>query len=123
MQIERRLFPRYPTNLPVVLSIPHDLQGAEFPGEALNLSQNGIQVSGNAELVDHLLRQTGSSPECLIRFQAPHSDEPIQARCRLVVNRRMAQDSYYLGFKLLEFVDNSETTLLEYLSVLGLKYQ
>ena len=115
-QKEQRLYPRHVVDLMVQLNIACSTSDAEFKAAAINLSQNGIQISCNSEVVSALSEQPEYPPPCGLSFLIPGSQYLFSSRCRLVVNRRFAQNDYRLGFMFISFMEQSEQRLIDYLT-------
>lgn len=118
IQIERRLYPRYAVQWPVEVFIPDHAAGASFDARLRNLSRGGVQIDCDRALVESLLAQHGTHPLCELCIVHPDEPGAVEARCRLVVNRRIAQDSYQLGLKFLQLSPDSTALLERYLGSL-----
>lgn len=116
MQSERRLFPRLLVNALVRLTMISSTGKAEFTAEAINLSCDGIDFNCNSEVISMLLEQPQYPPTCQLSFSMPDDQYPFTSRCRLISHRRLAQDSYRLGFKFMSCSEQNRQKLLDYLA-------
>lgn len=115
MQNERRQYLRYSVNFPVQLFISTPEGGEDFAATALNLSQSGIQLSCNRELITSLLEHGGFPPVCRLVFLRTDDQNMINVQGRLVVNRRIAEDCHHLGFSFTNIDGRLQKKLIEYI--------
>jgi len=115
MYSERRLCPRFSSHLPAQLNTLLPSNKAGLYGETLNLSQNGVQISCSSDVDNNVLKE---APNLQIKIMLPGKDKQIKILCRLVLTRRISENLYYLSFNFLEFLEQSETLLINYLSIL-----
>lgn len=113
MQAEMRLHPRVGVDLPAELE--------PFGGDCLdvrliNLSVGGVLIEGGEQL-DQLLDasrrlKTGAPVEVNLHFGLEAG--PVHCHCRLIHMRRLAQDRYQMGMKILSVADDSLELLSRY---------
>jgi c-di-GMP-binding flagellar brake protein YcgR len=116
MQVERRFYPRYSVTCIVQLRIQLDNELMELTGHAVNLSQNGAQLTCDQQVIDTLLEQNSHPIVCQMYILLPGAKPVTIDKSRLVVNRRLAQDNYHLGFNFVDIsaeVNQQLTTFLE----------
>lgn len=114
---ERRLHSRYLVNFPVWL-IPSPSSGTiELAAEAVDLSLGGIGIRCHAEVVASLQEHSPFPISCQIRLPLPDSGQQVRCQCRMITRRRIAQDSYHLGFKITAFEGQGGASLREYLQL------
>ena len=112
---EKRQFPRIRARLPLKII---SLGGQVLPATSLDMSLDGIQIECNHQtqqqlLLDHEKEKSGQPVELNLQLTIPvtqNSTRKIEVRCRLVISRRLAQDTYHLG---LNYLDFEETEQLE----------
>lgn len=117
---EKRQYPRIKARLPLeIISSSGDVLSAV----SLDMSLDGLQVECDHKTHQQLMRASekqnpGQPVEMDVQIQLPlsqHSMSRMEMRCRLVIIRRLAQNTYHLGLnylkhedtnKLEEFLDN-----------------
>ncbi|MCK5092457.1 MAG: PilZ domain-containing protein [Gammaproteobacteria bacterium] len=107
---EKRQYPRIRARLPLKIISP---DGKVLPATSLDMSLEGIQIECNhltqqQLILDHEKEKPGQPVELNVQLKIPatkHSKNKVEIRCRLVVSRRLAQDTYHLGLNYLDFED------------------
>jgi len=117
MQNERRLHPRYTVNFSVRLTSASSSGEVELTAEAVDLALGGIGIRCSAAELASLQEQSQYPITCRIRFPLPDCGHEISGECRLIARRRLAQNSYLLGFKFTAFEGQSEAQLRTYLQI------
>lgn len=117
MSRERRSFPRYPVDIPVLVRVPAHSNDAEvYQAQASNLSRTSIQISCEAELVSALLRQQQLPFACGLEFVLPWHGYGFRLAAQVVTQRRVSR-SHYVLVLLLKHHDAKQENLLD--SLLG----
>ena len=116
MHTERRLFPRLLVSSFIQLNMTSSSGKAVFVAEALDLSHDGIALNCDSKVISVLTEQSHYPPTCQLSFIMPGSQCIFTSRCRLITNRRLAQDKYRLGFKFIAFSAKNEQKLIDYLT-------
>ncbi|HEY0963127.1 MAG TPA: hypothetical protein VGE69_12310 [Pseudomonadales bacterium] len=113
MASERRSFPRYLVQCPVIVTLPDD-PNAAFKVKANSLSRTSIQIECNQELITSLLRQQGLPYRCHLTFTLPWHEQNFAVDATVVTHRRLSQQDYVLVL-LLRHQDGAQEDLLEQL--------
>lgn len=117
---ERRSTHRYKVKLPVELILE---DGTVLPVESVDISTSGLQFACDSWVADEIEpRGIQNHPLDQIRLKAV-TDFPgmgkysskLYARCRIVIARRLSQDSYLLGLEFIDFENGSERLLEKYI--------
>jgi len=117
---ERRNTHRYKVKLPVELILG---DGSVLPVESIDISTSGLQFACDSWIADEIEpRGIQNHPLDQIRLKAvtdfPGMDKynsKLYARCRIVVARRLSQDSYLLGLEFIDFENGSERLLEKFI--------
>ena len=117
---ERRNTHRYKVKLPVELILEG---GAVLPVESVDISTSGLQFACDSWIADEIEpRGIQNHPLDQIRLKAvtdfPGMDKyssKLYARCRIVIARRLSQDSYLLGLEFIDFENGSERLLEKFI--------
>ena len=111
MASERRSYPRYPVQCPVVVTLPDD-PNATFKFQSNSISRTSIQIECNHDLITALLRQQGLPYKCQLKFSLPWHKYTFNVPATVVTHRRLSQQDYVLVL-LLRHQDESQELLLE----------
>jgi len=117
---ERRSTHRYKIKLPVELILE---DGTVLPVESVDISTSGLQFACDSWIADEIEpRGIQNHPLDQIRLKAvtdfPGMDKyssKLYARCRIVIARRLSQDSYLLGLEFIDFENGSERLLEKFI--------
>lgn len=110
---EKRQYPRIKTRLPLnIISQSGDVLSAI----SLDMSLEGLQIECDHQTQQQLIRANkkhspGQPVEMDVQIQIPvtrHSLSRMEMRCRLVITRRLAQNTYHLGLNYLELGDTKK---------------
>lgn len=102
-----RLYPRVPLKGEATIM----LAGETLPITLINLSQSGLQGECNRSVFRSLFenrKEDGSWPYVELRFTRVRDTpeiEGLRVSCRMVYQRRLSRDAYYIG---LAFTDDRE---------------
>lgn len=110
---EKRQFPRIKARLPLKIISP---SGQVLPATSLDVSLDGIQIECDHQTQqqltrDHEKEKPGQPVELDVQLKIPvtkNSTRNVEMRCRLVVSRRLAQDTYHLGLNCLDAGDTEQ---------------
>jgi hypothetical protein len=125
---ERRNANRFKVKLPVELILE---DGTVLPVESIDISTKGLQFSCDSWVADEIEpRGIQNHPLDQIRLKAvtdfPGMDKynsRLYARCRIIVARRLSQDSYLLRIAFIDFENGSERLLERFIRQCEEKYQ
>ena len=107
MSAERRFHPRKNVSFDVEVCLSNE---KHLTVQATNLSLSGIQISVNKLVNDTILTSCGHPIQMLINLKSSESINGISAR--LIVNRRISQDSFLLGLKFISTSSEQQRQLL-----------
>jgi hypothetical protein len=115
MHVELRLNPRVSVDMPAELE---PFRGECLDVRLINLSLSGVLVEGNGELEQLLHRSRGLAAGMPLELNLHFGLEqaPIHCHCRLIHSRRLAQDQFQMGMKILSIADSSQAELSRYIS-------
>ena len=116
LRVERRFHPRYTVSLPVQLQLMSDDKAVELTLESMNLSQVGIQLKSDPDVVELFTAQQQRPATCTLRCDLPCQGATFECDCRLLVSRRISHDCYYLGLMFDHPTEESKQLLTCYLS-------
>ena len=116
LRIERRFHPRYSVSLPVHLQLMSDDKAVELTLESMNLSEVGIQLKSDPDVVELFNAQQQRPATCTLSCDLPCQDATFECDCRLLVSRRISHDCYYLGLMFDHPSEESKQLLTGYLS-------
>lgn len=110
---EKRQYPRVKAKLPLKIITP---SGEVLPATSLDMSLDGIQIECDHQtqqqlVLDNEKTKPGHPVELNVQLKIPatkHSKNTVEMRCRLVISRRLAQDTYHLGLNYLDFEDTEQ---------------
>ena len=116
---EKRQYPRIKARLPLEII---SKSGEVLPAVSLDMSLDGLQIECDHKTQQQLVHanekhNSGQPVEMDIQIQLPlsqHSLSRMEMRCRLVITRRLAQNTYHLGLNYLKLED--ATKLDEFLN-------
>lgn len=117
---ERRRTHRYKVKLPVELVLE---DGNVLPVESVDISTSGLQFACDSWIAEEIEpRGIQNHPLDQIRLKAVTEfpgmgkySSKLYARCRIVVARRLSQDSYLLGLEFIDFENGSERLLEKFI--------
>lgn len=124
MKIERRLYPRLRTTLPIEITMP---DGEIITATTINLSQIGVQLECDKEEASRIFsvsedEKTIGKPielKTSIKFPAePTSSSTLSLLCRIVISRRMQENIYQIGLKYIDINDDQKQLLETHLQQL-----
>lgn len=110
MGLDRRLYPRIETDLPLTIFVA---DGAQHAGVICNVSRAGLQIGCDRWTATHIVPGTfqavpGDPLEIDIQFQLPVPGEPpcdVRTRCKVVGATRLAQNVYRVSVQYLDLDD------------------
>ena len=111
MASDRRSFPRYPVQCPVIVTLPDD-PNATFNVKSNSLSRTSIQIECSQDLITALLRQQGLPYKCHLEFALPWHKHRYSVDASVVTHRRLSQQDYVLVL-LLRHDDSAQEEMLE----------
>ena len=117
---ERRRTHRYKVKLPVELILE---DGTVLPVESVDISTSGLRFACDSWIADEIEpRGIQNHPLDQIRLKAVTElpgmgkySSKLYARCRIVIARRLSQDSYLLGLEFIDFENGSERLLEKFI--------
>jgi c-di-GMP-binding flagellar brake protein YcgR len=118
MRVERRFYPRYSVACLVQLRVQLDDRLMELSGHAINLSQSGVQLRCDQQVIDCLLSQKSFPVACEMLILLPNGKTIAIEESRLVVNRRLTQQVYHLGFNFIDLSEENNRVLVGYIEQL-----
>ncbi|MDY6984460.1 MAG: PilZ domain-containing protein [Pseudomonadota bacterium] len=111
MASERRSYPRYPVQCPVIVTLPDD-PNATFKFQSNSISRTSIEIECNHDLITALLRQQGLPYKCQLKFSLPSHKYTFNVPASVVTHRRLSQQDYVLVL-LLRHNDSAQEDLLD----------
>lgn len=115
---ERRSFPRYVIEFPVFVSVEEANKSDIFSTVSVNVSQSGIELACDAELVDALQSMEEFPASCTLEFQLPDTEQTLNIDCQVKSQRRLSQHKFYLVVLFIDFNEGSEELLAKYVDEL-----
>lgn len=113
---ERRLYPRYEVDIPVGILLGKEAETPRLDAVATNLSLGGIQLECQPEPVAILQRMPNQPAQCIIEFQLPDEDKVLHMSARLIIARRISQETFLIGWKYTKYHNGSKELLSNYLA-------
>lgn len=119
---ERRLYKRFETDSAVEMFAE---DGAEFSARALNVSLAGMQLVCDRDVVRAVAPKgekttPDQSPVVRLRFSLPRAGDvsEIEADCRIVLVRRVSEQSYHLHVQYEFFQGNGYNELEDFVDAM-----
>lgn len=108
MQVERRFHPRFNLNLKVTIHIKG--LSTVYNAQLINMSLSGAQITVNKETIDSIMAhcKLPIEFELLLLTDIQQIDK---LKTRLIVNRRISNQQYDLGLKLLNITTTQHQQL------------
>ena len=124
MSIERRLYPRLRTALPIEITMP---DGDFITATTINVSQVGVQLECGREDANRIFsvsedeKSIGKPIELKTSIKLPDeskSSNILSLLCRIVISRRMQENIYQIGLKYIDINDDQKQLLETHLQQL-----
>ncbi|MCP8690224.1 PilZ domain-containing protein [Marinobacterium sedimentorum] len=114
MNVDMRLHPRVKVDLPAELE---PFRGDCLDVRVIHLSLSGVLVEGNAELEALLGARLGlaSGAPLELNLHFGLEQESVHCHCRIIHSRRLAQDCFQVGMKILSIPNASQGLLSHYI--------
>lgn len=120
MRTDRREHPRIKTSLPLDIIMAN---GEVLQGILIDISRAGLQISCDGPTAHRIFPEgymlsAGKFGKVQVRCSLGPGDQSagnVDAACRLVFSRRVAQDKYCIGLQFEEFAGDSYSAIEQYI--------
>ena len=110
---ERRIHPRYYLHFPVTVEMALPGEKKRLTLESVTISRNGLELSGDGEMMGAFLSQHRYPQTCQVRFRLPGGDHEYHMDCQLVTHRRLSQHHFQAVLLFTDYHDHCEGLLAD----------
>jgi hypothetical protein len=122
MNWDRRIYPRYETDIPVELTTA---QGDVIAARMLDISLGGMMIGCDLRTAHEILPEDQRTPgqvvfvevdvRCLLPRDPPQAGAGFEAHCKVAYSRRLAQNDFNIGLSYAGMSEDDQTRLERYI--------